>query len=88
MSAAALTEVERAALLKVRTAGRFDFGPRGTGGRGKFSDDDAAEEQRAALAKVPAAVFEDLAVRGLIEGWPRRLTDLGRAALATPKEQP
>ena len=78
----ALDTLERAALLRCRSAGRYD-------GLGKKSrkptpPNEAAEEQAVWNVDIPARVWLDLDRRGLISRKDNlyRLTDAGRAALA------
>lgn len=74
-----LTQVERMALLKCRTAARFR---EAWEGKPNATEAEALEEQRAQLATIPQAVYRKLARFGLIMTGPARLTDEGRRALA------
>jgi hypothetical protein len=74
---APLTEEERAALLRVRYAGRYDL-PSWSA----TDEEERKAEQWAMHIPVDKATYLALTERGFIAGWPMRLTDAGREALA------
>jgi hypothetical protein len=74
---AKLTEMQVAALLRVRYAGRYD-----ELGRSRGTAEEYSQEQWAQGVQIDPLTYLDLRKRGMISGVPMRLTDAGRAALA------
>lgn len=77
--------IERAALLKIRTAMRFRFDEHKPA---SATRSEALEEQSAASVATPRHVFDALVARGLAErcyGAALRLTDAGTAMLASER---
>lgn len=76
-----LTEIERAALLKCRHAGRYDTGKKT---RVPATKRETADEHEAWEQEIPALTWKDLDRRGFIareRGSVYRLTAAGRNAL-------
>lgn len=74
-----LTEMERAALLRARTAGRYDFSVAVE--KRTATQEEWAAEQHANNVHVDKDVYFKLRDRGLLVGPPFRLTESGREAL-------